>query len=298
MKRILLALALLLSLNAAAQAAAPAPAAPDLSANSVLAAIQRSGAKFFYLGNRYGMDGWFVFKDGQVQIVYSTPDNKGTMMGALFGEDGENITTAQVTKLVQDNKEVADLLAGAVKEQAAIAQTGSPASAASAAPTPAGGLPSVAVSPGERLMHDLSSASTVVVGNASSPELLMVMDPHCLHCQATWKALRDAVFKGSLHIRMIPIGDAGSDNERAAAFFLGVSDPLNTWDKYVAGDKSQLVGTPSADALAAVRANHVVIESWSIQSTPYLVYRAKDGKVKVVEGEPDKVSAVLGDLGV
>ena len=126
----------------------------------------------------------------------------------------------------------------------------------------------------------------------------MVMDPRCPHCQATWNAFRNVVMKGSLHIRMIPIAAPGSDNERAAAMLLGVADPLNAWDKYVAGDKTQLDGTPPAAALAAVRANHAIIDNWSIQNTPYLVYRAKDGKVKVLQGEPDKLSAVLGDLGI
>lgn len=295
MHRLLLTLALFFLLHTASFAASPAPATPDISGNPVLANIQKSGAKLFYLGNRLGMDGWFIVKDGQVQIIYATPDNKGAMIGALFGPDGENITTFQVENLVQNNKEVADLITSAQNEQANIAAVGAPKPAAAA---PTTGLPSAPLSPGERLMHDLSSASTVVVGTPSSPELLMVMDPHCPHCQATWKALRDAVFKGGLHIRMIPIGDAGSDNERAAAFFLGVGDPLNVWDKYVAGDRSQLAGTPPAAALAAVRANHAVIDSWSIQQTPYIVYRAKDGKVKVVVGQPDKITTVLSDLGL
>jgi protein-disulfide isomerase len=157
----------------------------------------------------------------------------------------------------------------------------------------------VSASPGERLLHDLSVASTVNVGSPASPEITMVMDPRCPHCQATWKALRDNVMKGSLHIRMVPIGALNSDNERAAAILLTLTDPLSGWDKYVVeGDKTALAGVASPAALAAVRSNHAVIDSWKIESTPYLVYRAKDGKVKVVQGEPDKVSVVLGDLGL
>jgi thiol:disulfide interchange protein DsbG len=297
MKRILIALTVVTLLNAPVLAASATP--PDPAANPVLANIQKAGAKLFYLGNRMGMPGWFIVKDGQVQIVYATPDNKGAVVGALFGEDGENVTTIQVSSLVQNNVEVAELVANAAKEQAAISQVGSPPPAASATEQPSGtGLPSASLSPGERLIHDLSNAATVVVGNPSAPELLMVMDPHCTHCQATWKAMRDNVFKGRMHIRMIPIGTADSDNERAAAMLLGVSDPLNVWDKYVAGDKSQLVGTPPAPAIAAVRANHGVIDSWKIEQTPYLVYRGKDGKVKVVQGEPDKMATVLADMGL
>jgi hypothetical protein len=32
--------------------------------------------------------------------------------------------------------------------------------------------------------------------------------------------------------------------------------------------------------------------------TPYLVYHGKDGKIKVVVGEPDKIGAVLSDMGI
>jgi protein-disulfide isomerase len=289
MKQIVIALIALFLFQATASAA------PDPSANPVLSGLQKMGAKLFYLGNQNGMDGWFIVKNGQVQIVYANADNKSAIVGAMFGEHGENITAQQIAALVQSNKEIADMIAAAQKEQAAIAQAGAPPKTATAS-TPVT-IPSTAISPGERLIHDLSGAATAVVGNPSSPELLMVMDPHCPHCQATWNALRNDVIKGTLHIRMIPIGTADTDNERAAAMLLGVSDPVNAWDKYVAGDASQLAGTPSPAAMAAIRANHKLIDSWSIQSTPYLVYRAKDGKVKVVVGEPEKISAILTDLG-
>ncbi|MDR3450768.1 MAG: hypothetical protein P4M15_13665 [Alphaproteobacteria bacterium] len=298
MKKIILALIAILWMQGAAFAAG----APDPASNPVLSNIQKSGAKLYPLGNRNGLDGWFIVKNGQVQIAYATPDNKGVLVGALFGQDGENLTTLQVSTLMRDNKEVADLLAAAQKEQIAINEAGQSA-AASATPAIAakgpGGLPSEPLSPGVRLLNDLSTSATVMVAkDTNSPEILMVMDPHCPHCQDTWKALRDAVLAGKLHIRMVPIGAQGSDNERAAAMFLGAADPLTVWDQYVAGNHGLLGGAPPDEALAAVRANHAVIDNWHIDATPYLVYRAHDGTVKVVVGEPGKMAAVFADLGV
>jgi hypothetical protein len=269
---------------------------PDPAANPVLLAIQKLGAKIYYLGTRSSMDGWFIVKDGQVQIAYASPDNKSLVIGALFGENSENVTSLQVATLIQNNKEIADLITNAQKEQAALIPSGNPS--ATPAATGASSLPSTPLSPGERLMHDLGGASTVVIGNASTPEILMVMDPFCPFCGATWKALRDTVTKGNVHLRLIPIGTINSDNERAAAVLLGVSDPLAAWDKAVSGDKTSLDGTPPETALKAVRANHAMIDSWNIKDTPYLVYRAKDGKVKIVQGKPDNTSAVLTDLGL
>ncbi len=298
MKHILAAFILVLALTTPSFAAsASTSSTPNPADNSVLAGIQKSGAKLFYLGRQVGLDGWFIVKQGQVQIIYVTPDNKGALVGALFGENGENITVTQVSNLVRDNKEIANLITSAEKEQAAIAQAGAPPPAA-AKPEVVAGTPTTPLSPGERLIQDLSGAATVVVGKTSSPELLMVMDPNCRHCQATWKVLRDSVVNGNLHIRMIPIGSEGTDNERAAAMLLGVADPLAVWDSYVSGDRTQLAGTPTPNALIAVKANHALIDRWNIENTPYLVYRAKDGKVKVLQGEPGKVSVVLSDMGL
>ncbi|MGB9151568.1 MAG: hypothetical protein WCD70_00590 [Alphaproteobacteria bacterium] len=313
MKRILIAFAAFILLPVVALAASPAPpttvaapavsdlpasGAPDPAANPVLANLQRIGAKFFYLGKNSGMDGWFIIKNGQVQILYGTPDNRAALIGVLYSTNGDNVTVSQVARLVQTNKEVADLINSAQKEQKAIAQAGSLPAVTPAAAAP-NAMPSTPASPGEKLIQDLSTASTVVIGaNASSPEILMVMEPNCPHCQATWKLLRDSVTKGIVHLRMIPIGAPDSDDERAAAMLLNAPDALNAWDKYVGGDKTQLAGSPAASSLIAVRANHMLIDSWKIQRTPYLVYRAKDGKVKVVAGTPSTLSSVLSDLGL
>jgi len=269
----------------AASATTKTAATPDPATNPVLAGILKLGTKAYYMGTRSGMNGWFLVKDGQIQIVYSTPDNQNIIMGAIFGPNGDNITADQVKNLVASNKEVSNL----VDNAASSLLTNSLSAANSATPT------SPTAPPGEKLIQDLSAAAGVTVGSGT-PQLFMVMDPNCLHCQATWKVLRDAVLKNAIQIRMIPIGSVGTDNERAAAQFLHVADPLSTWDKYVAGDKSQLAGAPDLSLIAAVRANYALINSWNIRETPYLVYRGKDGKVKILQGEPQQAASVLSDL--
>jgi thiol:disulfide interchange protein DsbG len=151
-------------------------------------------------------------------------------------------------------------------------------------------------SPGERLIQALQGAAGVNVGAPLAPKLFMVVDPNCPHCQATWRALRNAVFGGKLQIRLVPIGAVSPDSDRAAAQFLHSADPLNAWDKYIAGDQSQLAGTPDAASLDAVHSNHELTDSWHIQMTPYIVYRSKDGQVKIVQGEPDQAAAVIDDV--
>ncbi len=145
-------------------------------------------------------------------------------------------------------------------------------------------------------MKDLQNAAGVTIGSSTAPLLMMVMDPNCPHCHATWKVLRDSVFKNTLQVRLIPIGAVSADSERAAAQLLHIADPLNGYDKYVAGDKTQLAGAPDPALTTAIRSNGTLIDSWHIQMTPYLLYRSKDGKVKIVQGEPEQVSAILNDI--
>jgi thiol:disulfide interchange protein DsbG len=270
---------------------------PDPSANPVLAGIAKLGAKLYYLGNRAGLDGWLIIKDGQMQIAYAAPKSQQALVGALFGPDGENITADQIQTLMTTNKEVNALLTNLGPQPAPANGAADPMAqgqntAAQATANPA----TLLLPPGERLMKDLQNAAGVNVGDTSAPLLLMIMDPDCPHCQATWRALRNAVFKNNLQIRLVPTGAQNGDHERAAAQLLHIADPLNGWDKYVAGDKSQLSGTPDATLITAIRLNNALIDSWHVQMTPYLVYRAKDGRVKIVEGEPEQPALLLSDI--
>ncbi|MGE3623386.1 MAG: hypothetical protein AB7H77_05900, partial [Bdellovibrionales bacterium] len=73
-------------------------------------------------------------------------------------------------------------------------------------------------------------------------------------------------------------------------------NPLDAWDKYIAGDREQLAGTPDDAAQTAVFDNNNLINAWHIEVTPYMAYRAKDGTIKIVQGEPKDVGAIVGDI--
>jgi hypothetical protein len=274
------------------------PAQPDPSLNPVLAVIIKNGAKLYYMGSRAGLDGWLIVKDGQVQIAYAPAGNQLAMIGVLFGPSGENVTADQVQALLSSNKELTAMLTSVATGLPPGAPVNANAVAASALPPSTLEVtPANAESPGERLLKELQQkANGITVGAAGAPLLYMVVDPGCPHCKATWKVLRDMVFKNALQIRLIPIGTLDSDRERAAAVFLHTADPLNAWDKYAGGDQSQLAGAPDPALLAAVRANGALIDSWHIDTTPYLAWRGKDGKVKILRGEPDNIGTVLSDI--
>jgi hypothetical protein len=291
----------------AVEPAAAKIAEPNPGENPILAEYIKQGAHVYFMGAHGGLNGWFIIKDNQIQMGYSTADNKNIVMGVLFDEKGQNYSAAQFDELSKNNKDVSAFLnnlnVGATLNNMPPGMRPPPlpplppslttlATVSPSQQTPAEPAP---LSPGEKLMRDLDQAAGVNIGAASAPKLLMVMDPNCPHCQATWRVLRDAVFKNNLQVRLIPIGQNDED-ERAAARLLQTPDPLSAWDKYVGGDKSQLAGVADPIRVGAVRINHILIDDWHITMTPYLVYHGKDGQVKIVQGEPEQVAALLADL--
>ncbi len=273
-------------------------APPDPMNTPVLAGLINSGAKVFYLGNRSGLNGWFILKDHQLQIAYITADGEAMAVGGLFSKGGENITGQQIANLAATDKNFADIVNAANAEAGAI--NGDPANkAVTDAVPPPGTLPSTPISPGDKLLEDFAKALTVRMGiNVNAPEIFMVLDPECAYCHDTWKALRPFVLNNSLRVRMIPVVTMGTDNEQEAEALVMAHDPLAVWDKFVAGNKSALsLSAPVDPVLAAnLRGNHVMIDQWNIHNLPYLAYRGKDGKVKIVQGKVDSVVPIINDL--
>ena len=286
--------------------AVPEAAQPNPVDNPMLNQFLKAGAKVYYLGMHSGLYGWFLTKDSEIQFVYTIPGGSSALIGILFDGDGNDITSQQIKKLYDTNNEVHTFFANLNSLQSPLQAMQTPM-LQQASPTPTGNISSTsgmllppaasAASAGEQLMQALQTAAGVDVGAATAPKLYMVIDPNCPHCHETWQAIRTAVFSGELQVRLVPVGVFGPDSVRAAGQLLHAANPLDAWDKYVGGDKSQLAGNPDAATLNAIRDNHVLTDLWHIQMTPYLVYRAKDGQVKIVQGEPDHPDSVISDIG-
>ncbi len=261
-------------------------AEPNPNENPMLAQYIRDGIKLYYLGSRSGLDGWYLVKDGQVHIMYTTADKQSLIVGVLYSVNGEAISQRQIEELGSEHPEIAL----SVQQNLAKIQQNT-LSPAKAAPGDTAGSQA-----GERLVQELQLAASVDMGDHQAPQIYMIMDPNCPHCQATWRALHDFISKKTLQIHMIPIG-LNDEDESAAAILLKSSDPMTAWDKYIAGDKTALAGKVDPLALGFVKGNHTLIDRWSITQTPYIVYRGKDKKVKIIAGEPQKIDDLMNDLG-
>ena len=80
------------------------PPAPDSIAT--LKMFKDKGADINYLGRKFGLDGWLVSLGNAIQVVYTTPDGQGTVVGLMYGPDG-NIATAE--QLVEAKEKGLDL---------------------------------------------------------------------------------------------------------------------------------------------------------------------------------------------
>lgn len=285
----------------------------DINNVPVLATLVKNGAKLFYMGERSGLFGWFIIQNGQIQMIYVTADGRTAIIGGMFTGEGENVTGPQIQALANTNKEVGDLINNAGRQQQDISKAGVPGGFAAVSEDTSAepgkpltnSLPAVSLSPGERLLQDLQAAAGIVLGKNDQAELMIVIGPNCPHCKATWKELRQPVEEGRVQVRLIPVvnerlnstKDIGkSEDVRVGAQLLKVANPLDAWNRYVEGDKSALVGEPDSLQVRAVLSNSILMDRWNIRSTPYMVYRAKDGRVKIVQGEPQRMAAVLNDL--
>jgi hypothetical protein len=278
----------------------------DINSVPILSTLVKNGTRLYFLGERSGLQGWFIVKDGQVQMIYVTPDKQTALIGGMFSSEGDNITGPQIETLAKENKEVGDIVNGAARQQEDITRAGSapggvaavPGSALADAGKSSGNtIPTVSLSPGERLLQDLQAAAGVTLGKNDNAELLLVLDPNNARCKATWRELSKPVKEGRVQVRIIPVSkDPVGDEARVGAQLLKAAAPFEAWDKYASGDTKTLAGTADSVQLAAVEANNKLLKKWNIAATPYIVYRAKDGRVKIVQGEPERMAPVLSDL--
>lgn len=280
---------------------------PDVNSIPILKNIVAGGAKLYYLGERSGLFGWFIVKQGQVQMIYVSSDHRTAIIGAMFTDIGENVTGEQIKALSSRDRSVYELLNGAGHAQDRISQAGSPdggvAVIGSTPPSQKNGegggtLPAAtSLSPGDRLYQDLEAAAGIELGKGDGSVIQIVVAPRCPNCKGTWMELRDAVKAGKIKVRLIPVYNSmGGEEAEQAAQLLRAKEPFEAWDKHVSGDQTALAGKADDIAMKAVVSNLNLVSKWNIKGYPYLVYRSKDGKVKIVQGRPERMAAVLLDL--
>lgn len=275
--------------------AATPPAEPALPAP--LQKMKDEGVAMKYLGRDLGYDGWIAVENGQEQYFYVTPDGSAFFLGILFNKNGRAITYDQLLRLKGKNDPILQDLMNAPSQRL---ETTVPTTVSATPPSPDKSFDKPAATPtsaGERLLADAAGASGLTLGDPAStaPIIYSFIDPLCPHCKDMLKALTPAVAAGKVRVRVIPVGAVAPDSRALAATLMADPDGAKRLMQIVAGDKAAL--TPAANASAtAVDANLKLLTQWQFSATPVTVYRGRAGAVKLIEGAPKDVNALISDL--
>lgn len=267
------ALTLLASFGSGAYAQDTLPTMPDPIKN-----LAEEGAQIRYLGRDFGLDAWITIKNGQEQYFYVKPDQSAFVMGVLFDPKGKMVTLDQVKRLRGSGDDLLDSLA---TEDFASANEPEPFEMQS---------------PSERLFYDIENSNWVPIGQSGAPVIYSFIDPQCPHCHTFVNELRDEYLdKGKIQVRLIPVGF--KDETRAqAAFLMATPDPETRWMRHLDGDENALPAK-SEISQQGVQRNLAIMQSWKFNVTPMIVYRGKDGSVKIVRGKPKNIDTMIADIG-
>ncbi len=257
------------------------------------------GAQLRYLGKDAGLDGWIVLKNGQEQYYYVTPDGQGIVMGVLFNNKGDTITLRQINDLRKKEGPAIDKLAGypessAPKADAVVPQAseGSPDFS-----NPQALIKSVVKSKSEQLYDGVTASNWIALGSDKAPPIYMFMDPECPHCHDLIGDIRKSGYleQGLLQLRIIPVGVLSENSLVEAAYLLASPEPQKDLYAHLDGKKGVLLTDKTVNT-QGVQRNIKLMQDWNLSVTPFSVYRARDGKVKVLEGRPDDLKKIITEL--
>lgn len=251
------------------------PELPDPIQNLV-----NEGAQIRYLGRDLGFDGWIAVKNGREQYFYVLPNGQAFLSGILFDGKGKAITHQQVQRLQAQGDETLNALAANDPYEAARAEEQSQKYEFK--------------TPSEQLYWDVENSNWIPVGQAGTPLLYAFIDPQCPHCHRMMSELREHIEGGKVQVRMIPVG-ARPETQAQAAYLLASPDPATTWWRHL--DEVKVLPAKQEIGTQGVERNLMVITTWKLTATPLVVYRGKDQKVKIIQGTPKDIAALIADLG-
>lgn len=262
------------ALPALAENADPLPELPEPIQNLV-----NEGAQLRYLGKDHNMDAWLTIKNGVEQYFYVLPDRSAFVMGVLFDKTGKLVTVQQVNRLRSQGDTLLDTLAEFPEPENATKNK-----------------PFEFQTPAEQMFSDIENSNWVTLGQPGAPVVYSFIDPQCPHCHAfVDNLLKGGYFeKGEIQLRLIPVGFK-EETRAQAAFLIATPNPQERWFRHMSGDKEALPAKAEINQ-QGVQRNLAIMQSWKFNVTPMIVYRALDGSVKLVRGQPENLPGLIADL--
>ncbi len=244
-------------------------------ANSpVLDRLNRSGARITPLGRSFGMTGWLVEIDDEINTLYITPDGRGVVSGIMLSPDGASETSRQLETLAASGVDLRGL------------GTAEPGAAPPYVPK--------GMALGDMMMEEFSFTAYIPYGNPIAPPLYIVVDLNCIFCKSYWQELQklEPLFQ-RVNVRLIPVGWLNDSSTERAARLLADDNPFEAWEAAMNSDYRLLDGQPTSQHFELIEQNETILKRWNLSGTPFTIFRDHKGEVKLFRGEPANVNDLL-----
>ena len=159
----------------------------------------------------------------------------------------------------------------------------------------------------------LSKSLWIADGRDGAPRKVYVFtDPNCPYCNKFWSEARPWVDAGKVQLRHVMVGILTPTSAAKAAALLSEKSPAAALDAYerghAAGTAKALAGgrprplddqglKPSANIPAALQAqpdaNAKLMAAYGLEATPAVVWRDKNGSVRMRQGVPEGELATI-----
>ncbi|MDP9196124.1 MAG: thioredoxin fold domain-containing protein [Pseudomonadota bacterium] len=286
--------------GSSALAQTPSPAqGPDPAKVPALASVRQLTPDILWLGSWGGLDSWAATREGQTAVFYTTADGMGILTGPLFDGAGANITKQQV--------EAAQ--AGGYKLGMAFQEAPPPPplpTAPGLSPSPVAPMvaarphapqPATGANMGETMYGELEKTHWFRLGQETGPVLYFAFDPRCPYCKEVFRKLKEgAAAEGRVQVRMVPVGLLSEESMINAASLLAAPDPAKTFEAFLSMGPNALQGLGNQESGQKLLENMQFVLRWGIDGVPWLSYRGKDGKIKILKGQPKDLDAVINDI--
>lgn len=287
----------LLSLGFALPATAADPVKPP-----PLVQLEKDGVMVKYLGREQGQDGWMTVKNGRIEYMYTTPDQKGLVLGVMFDENGDSVTAKQLQRAYHADADLARAIGANPLLEAppvkGIVTAQVPPIAPPISAEEAGAKAAKGAARAEKLIATLAQANGFDLGQPTAPTAYVFIDPQCPHCKDFLRRARDGKYleSGRLHLRVLPVAVVNEKSVGQSAALLAAPNPQALIWAVADGNKDAIpvAKEPNLDKL---KQNLQIMVDYKFDVTPIIVYRGKDGKVKLVRGIPNDMEAAVNDIG-
>jgi thiol:disulfide interchange protein DsbG len=207
----------------------------------------------------------------------------------MFNKNGRVVTFDQMRRLQGEKDPIFDDLLNAPTTATAPTTTASTAPATPATPAAA---PST-LSKSEQLWNDVQQAASFPLGAATAPPMYVFIDPACPHCKELVQKMIPAVDAGQIRLMVLLVGALAPESAGWAAGLLANANPGQALRTMVETNTAPT----SADANdIRLKNNHNLMKKWRFDGTPVSVYRAQDGRIKLLTGAPKSADIILNDL--